>query len=259
MAEKAPGMTQHRTKRVLVTGSAGRVGRATVSALSQDHWDVCGFDRVPTPGLAHSVIGNLTDQKALREAAEGAGALIHLGATPDDDDFLGQLLPNNLVGLHHTLEAARDAGIRRMLIASTGQVNWWQQIEGPWPVHPDDPPTPRHWYAVTKVAAEAAGKAFAKSYDMTVLALRLGWCPRTRAQVEEIAASDRGQDTYLSPGDAGRFFVRALEADLPPGFHTLFVASRPLRKVILDLSPTEMLLHWKPQDQWPTGANDDLR
>src|SRR4249920_1146381 len=126
-------MTQHRTKRVLVTGSAGRVGRATVSALTQDHWDVRGFDRVPTPGLAHSVIGNLTDQKALREAAEGAGALIHLGATPDDDDFLGQLLPNNLVGLHHTLEAARDAGIRRMLIASTGQVNWWQQIEGPWP------------------------------------------------------------------------------------------------------------------------------
>ena len=251
-------MTQARPQNVLITGAAGRVGRAAVAALLRAHWDVRGFDRARTPGLTHSVVGNLTDQHMLRAAAEGAEALIHLGATPDDDDFLTQLLPNNIVGLHHTLEAAREAGIQRLLIASTGQVNWWQQIEGPWPVHPNDAPTPRHWYAVTKVAAEAAGKAFSKSYGMTVLALRLGWCPRTRAQVEEIAASERGQDTYLSPGDAGRFFVRALEADLPPGFHTLFVASRPLRKVILDLSPTESLLGWKPEDQWPAGANDDL-
>ena len=247
------------TKRVLVTGSAGRVGRAAVSALSQEHWNVCGFDRLPTPGSPDSVVGTLTDPHALRRAAQGAEALIHLGATPDDDDFLGQLVPNNLIGLHHTLEAARDAGVKRVLIASTGQVNWWQQLEGPWPVHPDDPATPRHWYAVTKVAAEAAGKVFAKSYGMTVLALRLGWCPRTKMETDEIASSERGQDTYLSPGDAGRFFVRALEADLPPGFHILFVASRPLRNVILDLAPTESLLGWKPQDQWPTGAEDDLR
>ena len=93
---------------------------------------------------------------------------------------------------------------------------------------------------------------------MTVLALRLGWCPRTREQVAEIAATERGQQTYLSPGDAGRFFVRAVEADLPPGFFTLFVASRPLQRVILDLAPAEALLGWKPQDQWPAGAQDGI-
>jgi hypothetical protein len=47
--------------------------------------------------------------------------------------------------------------------------------------------------------------------------MRLGWCPRTLEQVNEIATLPRGQDVYLSPGDAGRFFVRALEADLPAG------------------------------------------
>ena len=251
-------MIPDRNKIILVTGSAGRLGRATVTALDRAGWRVRGFDRVPTPGIADSIVGDLVDLDAMRRATEGASTLVHLGATPDDDDFLTRLLPNNLIGLHHALEAAREAGIQRLLLASTGQVNWWQQLEGPWPVRPDDAPTPRHWYAVTKVAAEAAGKAFAKSFGMTVLVIRLGWCPRTQEQVVEIAATERGQQTYLSPGDAGRFFVRAIEADLAPGYHVLFVASRPLNRVILDLGPTETLLGWKPKDQWPAGSEEGL-
>ena len=38
--------------------------------------------------------------------------LIHLAATPDDDDFLERLLPNNLVGVYQVLEASRSAGVR---------------------------------------------------------------------------------------------------------------------------------------------------
>jgi nucleoside-diphosphate-sugar epimerase len=169
-----------------------------------------------------------------------------------------RLLPNNIIGLYNVLEASRLAGVQRILLASTGQVNWWQQHEGPWPNRPDDPVTPRHWYAVTKVAAEAAGRVYAKSFAMTVLALRLGWCPRTRDQVAEIAASPRGQNTYLSPGDAGRFFVHAMAADLAPGFRILFVASRPIRQTIVDLEPTKRVLGWEPVDQWPTGAEEGV-
>ncbi|MEO8428409.1 MAG: NAD(P)-dependent oxidoreductase [Verrucomicrobiota bacterium] len=243
---------------VLVTGSAGRVGRAAVSALIAAGWATRGFDRLPTPGTEDFAVGNLTDYEALEKAVRGASAVIHLGATPDDDDFATSLLPNNIIGLYNVLEASRLAGVQRILLASTGQVNWWQQIEGPWPNRPDDPITPRHWYAVTKVAAEAAGKVYAKSFAMTVLAVRLGWCPRTRDQAAEIAASPRGQDTYLSPGDAGRFFVSAMAANLPPGFSIVFVASRPTRRTILDLEPTKRLLGWEPGDQWPTGADDGV-
>ena len=239
---------------VLVTGSAGRLGRAAVTALVAAGWRVRGFDCAPTPDIAGSVVGNLTDQRAVQQAAQGVGAVIHLGATPDDDDFMTRLLPNNLIGLHHVLEAAREADVKRIFLASTGQVNWWQQLEGPWPNRPDDPVTPRHWYAVTKVAAEAAGKAYAKNFGMTVMAVRLGWCPRTPEQAQELAATPRGHDTYLSEGDAGRFFVRALEADLPPGFWTIFVASRPVHRAILDLEPTKRLLGWEPLDQWAEGA-----
>ena len=112
---------------VLVTGSAGRIGRAVVSELRARGRPVRGFDRVLTPGLADSVVGDISDGTAIRRAAEGACTLIHLAATPDDDDFLTQLLPNNIVGVYHTLEAARLAGVRRLVLASSGQVVWGQE------------------------------------------------------------------------------------------------------------------------------------
>ncbi|HXG47520.1 MAG TPA: NAD(P)-dependent oxidoreductase [Methylomirabilota bacterium] len=242
--------------RVLVTGSAGRLGQAAVAALAAAGWSVRGFDRRATPGAVESVVGDLTDWSALHRAATDAAAMIHLAAVPDDDEFLTQLLPSNLVGLHHALEAARAGGVQRVLLASTGQVNWWQLMEGPWPIKPEDPITPRHWYAVTKVAAEAAGRVFARTHGLTVLALRLGWCPRTWDQAREIASSPRGQDTYLSPGDAGRFFVRALEADLPPGYWTLFVTSRPVTNTLFDLEPTRRLVGWEPLERWPDGIRE---
>jgi nucleoside-diphosphate-sugar epimerase len=251
-------MQLDRSTPVLITGSAGRLGRVAVAELKRAGWKVRGFDRLAIADTKDCITGDLRDFAALQQAAVGTTAIIHLGASPDDDDFMTRLLPNNIVGLHNALEAARGAGVKRVLLASTGQVNWWQQIEGPWPNRPYDPPTPRHWYAVTKIAAEAAAQAYARNFQMTVLAMRLGWCPRTREQVKEIAALPRGQDVYLSPGDAGRFFVRALEADLPAGAWTIFVASRPVHKIIFDLEPTAQLLGWKPLDQWPQGAEDDL-
>ena len=141
-----------------------------------------------------------------------------------------------------------------MLLASSGQVVWWRLLEGPWPIPPDAPYSPRHWYAVTKVAAEAAGRAYARNYGMSVLALRLGWFPRTREHVADVGHTARGPNIYLSPGDAGRFFARAMEAPLELGFAVVFVASRPTDRIIFDLEPTKRLPGWEPRDQWPAGA-----
>jgi uronate dehydrogenase len=239
---------------ILVTGSAGSIGRAAISGLSAAGWRVRGFDRLPTPGTAEFVAGDLADAAALRKAAAGAGAIIHLAAVPDDDDFLTQLLPSNLIGLHNVLEAARLEGVPRVLLASTGQVIWWRLLEGPWPIPPDAPYAPRGWYSITKIAAEAAGQTYARNYGMTVLALRLGWFPRTREHVGEVGGTVRAPNIYLSPGDAGRFFARAMEAPLGPGYAVVFVASRPANRIIFDLEPTKRLLGWEPQDQWPAGS-----
>lgn len=244
---------------VLVTGSAGRIGRAVVAALVAAGWRARGFDREPTPGTGDFVVGDLTDGAALQRATHGAAALIHLAATPDDDDFLTRLLPNNVVGLYHALEAARLAGVKRVLLASTGQVVWWRQLEGPHPIRVEEACAPRHWYAVTKIAAEMAGKAYARNFGMTVIAMRLGWCPRDPQQVAELQATPRGHNSYLSPRDAGRFCVKAVEADLEPGFSIVFVCSRPKHTPVFDPEPARRLVGFEPQDQWPEGATEGIQ
>jgi nucleoside-diphosphate-sugar epimerase len=242
--------------RVLVTGSAGRIGQAVVRELTARGRPVRGFDRVPTPGLSDSAVGDITDGAALRRAAEGAGAVVHLAATPDDDDFLSQLLPNNIVGVYQVLEAARLAGVRRLVLASSGQVVWWQRLRGPWPIGPDVPPTPRGWYAAAKVFLEAAGRVYAESHGMSVIAARLGWCPRTAEQVRELAVTEWGHDVYLSPGDAGRFFACACAAPEHIRFAVVYPTSRPVRQPLYDLAAARELLGYEPHDTWPQGLEE---
>ena len=244
---------------VLVTGSAGRIGRAVVRELKARGHAVRGFDRVPTPGLADAHVGDITDGDAVRLAARGVAAVVHLAATPDDDDFLTQLLPNNIVGVYHVMEAAREAGVRRVVLASSGQVVWWQRFTGPLPIGANDPPTPRGWYAATKVFQEAAGRAFAESHGISVIAARLGWCPRNRAHIEELSGIEWAKDVYLSPGDAGRFFARAVEAPAELRFVVVYACSRPVEKEYYDTRPARELLGYEAHDRWPEGTDEIIR
>jgi nucleoside-diphosphate-sugar epimerase len=239
---------------VLVTGSAGRIGRAAVRELKARGHTVRGFDLAPSPGVDADFVGSVTDGEALALAAAGADALVHLAATPDDDDFLTKLLPNNVVGVYHALEAARRGGVRRVVLASSGQVVWWQRFTGPLPIRADALPTPRGWYAAAKVFAEAAGSVYATAHGLEVVAVRLGWCPRDRAHVEELSRTDWGPDVYLSPGDAGRFFACTVEATAVPGFAVVYACSRPVRELVYDPAPARELVGYEPQDTWPERA-----
>ncbi len=240
--------------KVLVTGSAGRIGRAVVAELQARGLSVRGFDRLPTPDLADCVVGELTDADALRRAAEGVTALVHLAATPDDADFLTELLPNNILGVYHVFEAARAAGVRRMVLASSGQVVWYQRFTGPLPIRSTDPITPRYWYAAGKAFLEAAGRAYAEAHGMSVIAVRLGWCPRTPEHVAELRATDWGPDVYLSPGDAGRFFGCAVQAPPDLRYAILYATSKPVRERVYDLDEARRLIGYEPHDTWPEGV-----
>lgn len=241
---------------VLVTGSSGRIGRAVVAELVRRGHPVRGFDRIPGSGTSEFFTGNLTDRPALDQAMAGMNCLVHLAATPDDADFLTELLPNNLIGVYHVLESAREAGVQRLILASSSQVNWWQRTHGQIPVRPEDPPSPRAWYAATKVFLEGIGRSYAEHYGLSVIIVRLGWCPRTRAQEEEIAAEEWSQDIYLSPGDAGRFLARAVEA--PATIRHLVVAatSRPRYREQYDLTAARERLGYEPRDTWPEGLEN---
>jgi len=239
---------------VLVTGSSGRIGRAAVAELQCRGHTVRGFDLTPTPGLADCVTGTLTDRAALDRAMRGVQSLIHLAATPDDADFLTELLPPNIVGLHHVMESARAAGVARIILASSGQVNWWQQRDGPYPIRPEDPVSPKYWYAATKMFMEAIGRSFAEVHGISVIVARLGWCPRTREQVEEIATAEIFRDVYFSPGDAGRFFACAVEAPATVRHAIVYAASRALNVPRFDMSSAKELLGYEAEESWPQGV-----
>ncbi len=246
-------------KHVLITGSAGAVGRAAAKALLARGHRVRGFDRVPGAVQGEGVVGNMTELDALVGASGGVDAIIHLAATPDDDDFPSQLLPNNILGLYNVLEAARLCRVPRVILASTGQVNWIQLHAGPWPVRVTDRIQPRYWYAATKVFAEAAGHAYATNHSIDVLAVRLGSVPRSLGQVTEISGSELSQDVYLSPRDAGRFFIAAIEARAGFGFEVVFATSQPVKSWRFDPEPARRLLGYEPQDRWPDGLEEEHR
>lgn len=240
---------------ILVTGSAGRIGQAVVKELQRRGQPVRGFDLRPTPGLVDSCVGGITDADALQRALAGVTTLIHLAATPDDADFVSELLPNNLLGVYLVFEAARKAGVRRMILASSGQVVWHQRLRGPLPIDANVQVTPRYWYAATKVFLEAAGRAYSETHGISVIAVRLGWCPRTPGQVAEIAADRAFQDVYLSPGDAGRFFACAAMTSEEIPFAIVYATSKPVHEYFYDLDEAGRLLGYEPREQWPEGID----
>ncbi len=237
-------------QRILVTGSAGRIGRAAVAELVARGHAVTGFDVRPTRGVpvANSIVATLADADALRIAASGVTAIIHLAATPDDarfprgtppddgDNFVSELVPNNVIGPYQVMEAARVLKIPRVILASTGQVIDGHLRDGFIPVKADALPRPRYLYACTKVFLEALGQVYSRQHGIAVLAVRLGWCPRDAGQVEEIRRDERAQDVYLSPGDAGRFFAAAVETATVPPFAVLYATSRFTHALRYDLS-----------------------
>jgi nucleoside-diphosphate-sugar epimerase len=240
--------------RVLVTGSSGCIGRAVVAELARCGHAVRGFDRVPWGGLAETEVGELTDRVAVGRAMAGVECLVHLAATPDDADFLTELLPANIVGFHHVMEAARRSGVGRVVLASSGQVTWWQHMAGGLPVRPTDPPSPRSWYAATKVFMESVGRSFAEMHGMSVIVARLGWCPRTPEHAAGIAAEAWAKDVYLSPADAGRFFAAAVVAPSAVRHAVVYVSSLPVAGEAFDLGPAREVLGWEPLDRWPEGV-----
>lgn len=237
---------------VLVTGSAGMIGTGACRALKARGHSVVGFDRKETPDIDESIVGDITDRGALDDAMLGVTTVIHLGANPNAADFVEELVPNNVIGLHHVFEAAVQCGARRLIFASSGQVVSGHDRSGP-TICLADGPAPVNHYGLLKLWGEQFGEMMWRQHGLSFIGVRFGYCPRTPEDVEIIGTSEGSQAMYLSQRDAGRFLVCAVEADSIE-CEIVFVASRSPGRPHCDLEPARRLIGYVPQDLFPEGA-----
>ncbi|MCB0063829.1 MAG: NAD(P)-dependent oxidoreductase [Caldilineaceae bacterium] len=241
-------------KRVLVTGSTGAIGEPLCQhLLSRGHF-VRGFARRPTPGLEDFVQGDLNERDKVYQAVEGMDTIIHLGAYPNPADFIDVLLQPNVVGSYYICEAAKDLGVKRLVLASTLQTVTGHKFDDR-PVTVEDGPKPVNHYALTKVWLEAMGDMYARVHHLSVINVRIGWLPRNYGEAERLAQSPMGKNVFFSHEDSNRFHERCVESPNPaPGQSvTLFATSIPAEKARLDLELAREVIGYVPQNVWPEG------
>jgi len=165
--------------KALVTGGAGFIGSNVVRRLVAEGWHVRVLDNLSTgyeanlSGLDVELVkGDVRDPAAVSKAVSGRTHLFHLAASIGNVKSLSDPVEDsdvNVIGTVRLLEAARRAGVRRVVYSSSAAI-FGELITMPIAEdHPRDPDSP---YGVSKLAAEKYVLCFAKLYGFTAVCLR---------------------------------------------------------------------------------------
>jgi uronate dehydrogenase len=208
---------------ILMTGAAGRIGTMLRSRLARPDRVLRLLDVVPLAGgpLAgeEEVMASVTDMAAMTEACRGAAAVIHLGGIPGEAPW-DRILDVNINGTYVVFEAARRAGVPRVVFASSNHAVGFAP-RADFPVPDFAFPAPDTYYGVAKAAGEATAALYSRRYGMDAIAVRILSC-------FDRPANPRMLSTWLSPDDAGRLFEACLTAP-SPGFRVIFGVSANTR------------------------------
>jgi uronate dehydrogenase len=209
-------------ERVLLTGAGGKVGSCLRDGLRDGLRELRLSDLqsiAPETPNETDFPADVSDFDAVSRAVEGVEAVIHLGAVPVEAPF-EELAGPNLHGVYHVFEAARRAGVRRVVYASsnhaTGFYPTTQRLTGAEPVRPDG------LYGAAKAYGEALGRMYADRFGLEVISVRIG--SMTGGEPTE----PRHLSTWLSPGDAVRLFAACLTAP-SVGYAVVYGASANTR------------------------------
>ena len=159
---------------VAVTGSSGKLGKHVVADLTEHGYRVVALDRVPDPGTtaAVSVRVDLTDHGQVREALtgvddrhEGVDAVVHLAAIPAPGLATNStIFANNITATYNVFAAARAAGIRNIVWASSETVLGLPfEVPPPYiPVDEEYPVRPESTYSLVKSLEEEMALHFCR-------------------------------------------------------------------------------------------------
>ena len=153
------------TRRVLLTGAAGRIGSFFHDAYT-DAYDFSLTDIVEpaeTKGAPFKQ-ADLSDFDAVRPLCDGIDTVVHLGADPSMDAPWESLLPNNVVATYNVFESARQAGCRRVVYASS--INAVLGYPRDQQVHTSQPVYPINLYGATKCWGEALARYYSAAHGL---------------------------------------------------------------------------------------------
>lgn len=167
--------------RVCVTGGAGFIGSHLVRGLLEAGHTVRVLDDLSTGDRANLsevqddvelLEADLRDPDACARACAGVEVVYHQGALPSVPRSIKDPLGTfqvNVLGTHQLYLAAREAGVRRVVFASSSSI--YGNVPT-LPKHEQLAPQPASPYAAQKLAGEQLGMAFTRSMDLEVAALR---------------------------------------------------------------------------------------
>ena len=243
-------------KKVLITGMTGLIGGLLRRHLEEKGgFELSALNRRPLEGV-NCTQADIGDLEAMRPAFQGVDVAVHLAAQLGDDPW-ESLVTSNLVGAYNVFEAARLAGVKRVVFASSGAtIKGWESVEpysaitsGPredapesWAMITHEMVRPKGTYGASKVWGEAVGRHFSDAYGLSVLCVRIG-----SVRADNRPGEPRGNSVYLSHRDVVDILHKCIEApdDLK---YDIFLATSNNRWGYRDLEHPRQVLDYVPQD-----------
>jgi NAD(P)-dependent dehydrogenase (short-subunit alcohol dehydrogenase family) len=219
--------------RILITGAAGAVGTLLRPRLARPDRTLRLLDvseLTPREG-EEAVQASVTDLDALTKACEGVDAVLHLGGISVEAPW-ADILDVNVNGTYTVFEAARRAGVPRVVFASSNHAVGYRTPDE-YPLTAATPPLPDTYYGVSKVAGEALGALYHHRYGLDVVCVRIMTCFAEPPNPRALA-------TWLSPDDCARLMEACLAAP-DPGYRIVYGVSRNTRGGWVSLEEAEAL------------------
>ena len=224
-------------KRLLLTGAAGRIAAAVRPVLRELAGELVLTDKVEPGRLEPSERferADLADPGPWQSLATGCDAVLHLGAVADEAAF-DLLAGPNLHGAFHVYEAARRAGVRRVVYASSGATVSACERDFPysalvsgrydgltaWPILTHESPVrPAGLYGASKIWGEAIARHYADAHGLSAICLRIG-----AVTDEDRPTTPRHFAVWCSQRDVAQMIERCVAAPDSVRFDVFFVVS----------------------------------
>jgi NAD+ dependent glucose-6-phosphate dehydrogenase len=229
-----------RKKRVLITGAAGRIGSSLAEQLKvrydlRVHYHHTIPEQPPVDDIA---IADVSVFEQIAPALLGMDAVVHMAGEPSTRASWESVRARNIDGTYNVLEAARLAGVKKVVFASTNHVMGMYDRDQQWPIYSGQPVRPDSLYGVSKAFGEALGRHYYDRFGLSVICLRIGWfLPEPRDEI--------GRWMWLSPRDCAQVTWRAVESDV--GFGIFYAISANGGRH-WDITDTMEKLGYRPQD-----------